>query len=280
MIAGGGIRARERTSARWLRAFVLAVAVCTALFALNVALADVRSDNAWGLGYGIAAALLMLAAFALGLRRRTMRASSKLRLGRSRTWLLVHVYGGLLSLVLVLMHAEFRLPVGVVSGFLYWLSLLVVASGLFGLALQKWIPRMLASGLSTEVLYERIPDLVVNLRERAEAVAAEAPQAVRSLWAEQVAPQLDRPRRRVIYLVDPSGGAEARLADFAHLGRFLEPPERAELDELAGIYRTKLELDAHYTLQSLLRGWHWMHVPASAALMAFLVLHILSFWLW
>lgn len=280
MIVGGGIGYRQRVSARWLRAFGLALALCVSLFAVNVVVSEVRSDNAWGLGYGIGAAVLMVLAMLLGLRRRTMRASSRLRLGRSRTWLLVHVYGGLTAFLLVLMHAEFRLPVGVVSGWLYWLSLGVVASGLFGLALQKWIPKVLSSGLSSEVLYERIPELVVTLRERAERLAATAPPAVRSLYAEKIAPELDRPRRRAIFLVDAGGGVKTRLNEFAHLGRFLDAGERAGLDELAAIYRTKLELDAHHTLQGLLRTWHWLHVPASVALMGFLVLHILSFYLW
>jgi hypothetical protein len=126
-------------------------------------LSEVRPGNVWSLAYGSAAAALLVIAAALGLRRRTMKTSSKLGAGATRIWLAVHVYGSLLFLVLLLMHTGFRVPSGRLTWWLWVLSLWTVLTGVVGRVLQKWLPRLLGSGLATEVLYERIPELVDEL---------------------------------------------------------------------------------------------------------------------
>jgi hypothetical protein len=282
MIVGGGPDYRVRVARRWRRLFVAGTALCLLVFAVNVAVSEVSSGNWWGLSYVIAASVLMLGAMALGARRRTMRTSSRLHLGRSRAWLHFHVYGGLLSLLLVLMHAEFRLPVGVVTTWLFWLSLATISSGLFGLVLQKWIPRALSSGLSTEVLYERIPELVESLKERATQLlsAGSCGDAIQNLYAESIEPEMRQPTWRWVYLFDVSGGVNSRVREFAYVKRFLAADEAPTLDELERLYRGKLEIDAHYTLQWALRTWHWLHVPVSILLFGFLAVHILSVYYW
>ena len=41
-----------------------------------------------------------------------------------------------------------------------------------------------------------------------------------------------------------------------------------------GARRTKLEIDAHYTLQQALRWWLYAHLPASFVLLVFILLHL------
>ena len=78
---------------------------------------------------------------------------------------------------------------------------------------------------------------------------------------------------------DVTGGVQARAKQFRHLRGFLRPEEDEKLDELERLYRAKLELDCHYTLQSALRSWLYAHVPTSILLLAFLALHLFSvFW--
>jgi len=270
-----GTRAERRHVERlWLRAFVVALSVCALMFLLNVLLGKVRSANAWGLSYGVAAALLMLGAALLGVRRRTMRFSSRLGLLSSRTWLLSHVYGGALFLVLVLMHSGFDLPKGTLTWCLWVLSIWTVLSGLFGLLLQKWIPRVLSSGLSVEVLYDRIPELVDNLRERAEKLVATCGEPIQALYSRSVAPVLAGPNRRTIYYVDITGGYRLPKSEFQFLRNLLGEDERLKLGELQTLLETKLEIDAHYTLQSALRWWLRLHLPPSFLLVALLVVHV------
>ena len=48
------------------------------------------------------------------------------------------------------------------------------------------------------------------------------------------------------------------------------------LGELQQLYRAKLELDAHYTLQHVLRGWLVLHVPVSLVLLVLVGLHVFT----
>jgi hypothetical protein len=256
----------------WLAGFAAAAVVCLAAYAINAAVGEVRPGTPWGRSYGALAALLMLAAALLSVRRRTMRWG----LGRAQDWVQLHVYGGALALLLVLLHVGWRGPAG---GFGWWLLALTVwvsASGLLGVALRKWIPRLLSSGLSVEVLYERIPELTAEVRGKAEALAASAPASVQDFYRRRIAAEMARPRVRWIYCVDITGGIQGRLRELAFLRRLLAPEERPLLDDLLALYRVKLEMDAHFTLQKALRFWLYGHVPVSLVLLALVALHIVS----
>jgi hypothetical protein len=273
-ISGGRARLRSRESSLWIGGFIAVTAICLLLFVTNIWLAEIRSGNAWGLVYGTAAATLLLGAAAYGIRRRTMRISTRHGAGRSRTWLYLHPYGGSLFLLLVFMHSGFGLPSGWVTWWLWGLSLWTVASGFIGLALQRWIPKLLASGLSVEVHYDRIPELVDEIRQKAEILIEDCDEAIRGLYERYVAAALDRPTRRFIYFLDITGGIQSKLREFNHLKDFLTREEQDKLEELEQLYRAKLEMDAHFTLQHPLRWWLYAHLPASLLLLAFLAIHL------
>ena len=236
----------------------------------------VRPGGPVGMACGILAALLLLAAALYGARRRTMATSSRWRLGSARTWLRVHLYSGALFLFLLLMHSGFRWPEGLFSWALWLLSLWVVATGFFGLFLQRWIPRVLTSGLSLEAHYDRIPELVEEIRTRAATLATHAEGPLRTLYRQQLAPVLATPMPRMIYFLDVSGGSRTGLRELEYLRSLLPGDEKERLVQLEKLYRSKLELDAHYTLQRALRSWLWLHLPASLALVALVILHILT----
>lgn len=258
----------------WMLAFLGAVILCGLLVAANIWLSELRPDTAWGLGYGIAATVLLVVVALFGARRRFQRLASRFRLGSAALWLRVHFYGGALFLLLVFMHSGFALPRGTLTSWLWGLTLWTTFSGWLGLAIQRWVPRRLASGLSVEVLYERIPELVEGIRERAEALAASACEPIRALYSREVAPALDGPRSRWVYYLDITGGIRSRLRGFDHLRGFLRAEDRPALEELQQLFETKLEIDAHYTLQRPLRWWLVLHVPTSAALLVLVALHI------
>lgn len=257
--------------------FLLAAAAAAAAFGANVYFAEIHPGNRWSLGYGIAAAALLLLAAAYGARRRSMRLASRFRAGGAAGWLELHVWGGTLFLLLMLMHSGFRLPSGAITGWLWGLGWWTVLSGVGGRMLQRWIPHVLASGLTTEVLFERIPDLVEEIRERAAKLAAGSHEAVATLHRD-LAPELAAPRRRWLFFVDITAGRERRGRQFRHLRRVLGGEDRERLDRLEELYRTKLEFDAHYTLQTALRLWLYLHVPGSLLLVGLLAAHLYSVW--
>lgn len=267
---------RRRQAGRWRQGFAAAVLLAAVAYAANLVLAEIDSGNGWGLAYGIAAAALLVLGSVYGLRRRTMARATRHGLGSARSWLLAHLYGGLLFLLFMLMHSGFALPDGLLTWALWLLAWWTVASGLAGLALQRWLPRALGSGLGTEVLYERIPELVAEIRDKAERLAARCSEPVQALYGERVAPTLETAKRRPIYFLDITGGKQAHLKEFDYLAKLLPDVERRKLRRLAELYKTKMQIDAHYTLQGALRWWLWLHVPTSFVLLLLLALHVFA----
>jgi len=266
--------AREARVWRW--GFLAAAGLCAAALLANAVFAEISPGNAWSLAYGVAAAVLLAGTGLYGVRRRAPRGATRRGLGRARAWLWLHVYGGLLFILLVLMHSGFRWPDGALTGWLWGLSAWTVLSGLAGLAGQRWIPRVLTSGLSIEVNYDRIPELVDDIRRQAAATAAASSVAVRELFRKKIAPSLDRPRRRLIYFVDITGGIRSRLRDLDYLAGFLEGDDKQRLQKLERLLRSKLEIDAHTTLQQALRLWLWLHLPPAILLAVLVMVHIFT----
>jgi hypothetical protein len=258
------------------RAFIIAVGLCAIVFLLNAAFFDLRPSNLWGLTYGTLAAVLMVGIALLGLRRRMTRLALKFGLGSGQTWLQFHLYGGALFLLLTFMHTGFRQPHGILTWWLWFLSIWVTASGFLGVVLQKWIPRLLTSGLAVEVVYERIPELIAEIGEKADALIQTATDPVRDFYQKNLALALATLRPRLIYCIDITGGIQSRLRQFEYLRGFLPAAEKEKLNALEAFYKTKLEIDAHYTLQKILRWWLYTHVPLSLALLILLVLHLFA----
>jgi hypothetical protein len=241
-----------------------------------VILAEIRPSNIWGLSYGTAAAILMVGAALLALRRRMTRFALACGLGNARVWLQFHLYGGALFMLLTFMHSGFHQPQGILTWWLWLLSIYVTASGIIGVLLQKWIPKILTSGLAIEVVYERIPELIREISEKANALAQTCTEPIKDFYKNNVALALAAPQPRLIYCLDITGGIQSRLRRFEYVRRLLASDEKEKLNKLEAFYKTKLEIDAHYTLQRLLRWWLFTHVPVSLVLLILLGLHLFA----
>ncbi len=266
----------RRQLSGWPAGFAGAVGLCLLIYGVGASLSTPEPGSRWGMGYGIAATVLLLATALYGVRRRAMRLVSRLGLGSARAWLRCHLYGGLLFLLLMLMHSAFRLPSGALTSWLWALSLWTTVSGLIGLLLQRWIPRVLTSGLTIEANYDRIPQLVGEIAKQAAELAQHSPPALQALYGRTVAPVLERPRRRPQFFVDITGGIGIYLRDFEYLRGFFTAEEEEQVNRMEELLRTKFELDAHYTLQHPLRWWLFLHVPTSILLLILVLIHILT----
>ncbi len=263
---------------RWQLGGLAALVAIAAAMAVNLTLGELTPRGPWGLAYGWAAAALAVASALLGARRRTLGLAARRRLGGSRAWLLFHVWGGSFFLLLMLLHTGFRVPQGQLTLWLWSLSLVTVASGFAGLAIQSWIPRVLSSGLGTEAVYERIPALVEELGKEARELAERSAEPVRDFFDRRLVASFAAPARRWAFLLDITGGIQARLREFDYLRRLLSADDRERLARLEQLFQTKLELDAHFTLQRLLRWWIYAHAPVSLLLLGLLVVHVLAVW--
>jgi hypothetical protein len=225
-----------------------------------------------GLVFGIVASLLFTVELLYPLRRRLLASP----FGSAQRWLQFHIYGGLLAALCVGIHAGFRWPSGTMGWLLELLTLWVTASGLAGVWLQKWIPALMAGGLQVEALFERIPEHLASLQKESETLVAGTSEMFERFYGENVRPALAGIDPSFGYLLDVRSGRDRRLDPFARLSPFLGAEERPRLEDLRAILTEKLELDAQYSLQRILRLWTWIHVPPSALLFGLMLFHIVT----
>jgi hypothetical protein len=223
-----------------------------------------------GLTFGTLASVLFLVDALYPLRRRLLARP----LGTAQHWVQLHIYGGLLACLFVFLHIGFRQPGGQFGWWLLGLTVWSTASGLVGVWLQKWIPILISRNLSVEALYERIPELVARLQEEADRVAEGSSEILARAYSAEIRPQLATVTPSWSFLADIRGGRERRLAPFQHVQQFLDQGERQRFEDLQAILTEKTELDAHYSLQRVLRVWLVIHVPPAMLLLALAAVHI------
>ena len=119
-------RSQERLAASkptglWLSIGLSALVVAT--YGAGKLVWDVSSGSDLSLAFGWAAAALLLAVSALGVRKRALSLASRFRAGRSSLWLSVHLYGGSIFLLLVFLHSDLGLPHGWATTWLWGLSI-------------------------------------------------------------------------------------------------------------------------------------------------------------
>ena len=151
MIIGGKTWPKDR---RWI------IAICVATVATSVAYAsewaaDGRlpgGSSRTGLAAGIVGGLIIGFELLLWPRKRVR----SWRLGSAQSWLRAHVWLGILAVPLVLMHARLLFIGGLLKWALMVLFFLVIASGVWGLVLQQYLPQAMLDHVPAETIYEQI----------------------------------------------------------------------------------------------------------------------------
>lgn len=258
----------------WLKTFTIIFLLFVIAYVVNKWLDEVTPGNFWGLTYGTMATILFAAVGYYGIRRRTMNVSSRLKLGSSNFWLQIHLYGGVLFILLMFLHTTFKLPQSPFNWLLWIFSVWVVFSGIVGVSLQKWIPHLLSSALTIEIRTDRIDELVDELRKRAEKEVASSTPAIRDFYERTIAPHMAKPEVRPGFFWDITGGIQSNIRQMDYLKQFLSEDDEEKLEMIENIYRSKLECDAHYTLQKPLRIWLYAHLPTSLILLTLLIIHL------
>jgi hypothetical protein len=255
---------------RWFRATAV---VCVITLALYVALAwwaPWQPGRFWGLTFGSVAMALFVNAGLYPLRRRLQAWP----LGTVQRWLQLHIYGSIVALVLVLGHMGFRWPTGAMGWWLFGLTVWTTATGLLGVALQKWLPARLSRNLGIEVIYERLPEQVERLHGEANTLMTGASESLRRVYEQDVAPLLAGPRLRWTAVFDLRGNRARTIEPLTRFDQYVEESDRDRLRALTTIVNDKLDLDVHASVQRALRFWLYTHVPPAMLLLALLVVHV------
>jgi hypothetical protein len=235
-----------------------------------------------GLWYAVLGWLMMIFAWLLS----AVRKFPRWRLPPRKWWLKGHIWLGLLSGVFILCHSSFRFG-GTFEQILYAVFGLTLLTGIYGLAVQQFLPGLLARRIASEAPYEQIPHICGVMRRKADVLVnkimgpASVPEAgfeattlhvsrflsttrqLLEFYEQQVRPFLAADFDRDSPLANPLKAE----AIFDKLG---ELSGEGELKELVGQLRELCEerrlLGEQERLHHWLHGWLFLHIPLSVAL--------------
>lgn len=286
----------DHTHRSWLIASLAILGVSALLYGIYRPPASGASMGGTGLGlaFGSLGFAFMIFAALLGARKRV----PVWRIGRAQTWMRGHLWLGLLSLPIVVFHSGFRYGHGL-TAVLMTLLIIVVASGLFGAALQHYMPRMITREVTMETIYEEIGHVRAQLLEEADelinktAVAPEKPAEqsaaagpaenaaiaavavadvaapLRSFYDNELKPFLEKPTARGSALGDAARASSA----FVQLRTLVPAALHTTIDDLENICEEERQLTLQGRLHVWLHGWLLLHIPLSLALILLGVMH-------
>jgi hypothetical protein len=282
----------DATHRKWLIASVIILGVSTFVYIAYAASspAGPTGGSATGLTFGIVGFAFMIFAGLLAARKKV----AIWRLGRAQAWLRGHLWLGLLTLPMIFFHAGFQFG-GVLTKVLMILLITVVASGLFGAALQHYMPRLMTSEVPMETIFEQIDHVREQLVAEADAlvdgicgptqiedvalsgggavaVATAAPAAVlplRDFYTRQLRPFLLHEPLRHLSLSDRTDSSRI----FDGLRTVLPSDAQDVTRKLEEICEEERQLRRQVRMHHWLHGWLLLHVPLSLALLLLGCIH-------
>lgn len=262
-----------------------------------------------GLILGVAGYAMMLFALLLGARKRVR----SLRLGRAYWWCQGHVWLGILSFPIIILHGGFKENFwgGALTQWIMWIFVAVWVSGIVGLVLQQIMPNRLLNNVPMETIYEQVDHIIAQLRTDAERIVkgleekpadaqdptyeefdatpggdvggtatAVAPGRVSAEAQAKLANFYRAQVKPVLEDKIPPGATLARerqaVAAFATLRDTMPAALKKPVDDLAEIVEERRQLAKQKRLHHVLHAWLFVHVPLSYALMVLATVHALK----
>jgi hypothetical protein len=202
-------------------------------------------------------------------------------------WRKLHVFLGYVLIAVFVAHSDFSLPDTCFEWALWAAFVAVALSGIFGvyLAWSLQARRRVDEGIT----YERIPARCAELAQEVHAAVARTDPAaaaialpapaydawIMDLYTVHLRSFFQGPRNFSAHLIG-SRRPLGRLTDeIDNLSRFVDQRGREKLVAIRSLVIEKDHLDFARVYLWLSKGWLFVHVPASYALVVLMVLHVL-----
>jgi hypothetical protein len=263
--------------------------------------AEPPNGGTW-LGYtlGATATIFIAVLTAFGIRKRRYSSTA----GTVQGWLSAHVYLGAALIVIVTLHAGMQFGWNVHT-LAYALTCLVVASGFAGVWLYIRYPEQMSrnrSAQTREQMLAELADLDRLCTRQAAAIGGEFPDVLMSardrtvLGGNAWALLAGKDRSRVLMPSPTSDGShqhrsqpnpsQTRLLDWlgAQLAESTDGERTRQIHELMSLVSARRSLldrlrrDAQ--IRAWLEAWLYLHIPATFALIAALIAHIIVVFLY
>ena len=201
-----------------------------------------------------------------------------LRMGSAKFWLQMHIYVGIFSGALFLVHISWTWPSGIFYQIFSLTYVVVFVSGFVGLWISRSFPKRLTLA-GYETPFEKMPFARAKLREDAEAliltgVDGQTAPVLAEFYTKQLGIFFTKPANLWAHLRGSRGPQVAHTTQFDEVQRYAKKAEIVMLDGLRDLVDQKHMLDFQYSLQLSLRLWLFVHIPLSYSVLVFSVLHI------
>jgi hypothetical protein len=280
-IGGRGLGSTRYLTSRTVQGLLIAT-ISGGLFWLvwiyGTGLRDPRYLDGWLLAVGMGLQLC----FHVAKKTASLSPKSALR------WRKVHILIGYLLIAAFVSHSDFSLPDTAFEWALWVGFVLVTLSGIFGTYLTWSLQTKY--GIDERVGYDRIPALRAEMARDVHAVAAKTDPAATAAIALPVPPydawimdlytthlrDFFRGQRNFAAHVIGSQRPLKRLTDeIDNLSRYVDQRSQEKLAAIKNLVVEKDRLDFARVYLGLTRGWLFVHVPVTYALIVLTVLHVL-----
>jgi len=204
---------------------------------------------------------------------------SMVPLGTAASWLQWHIYLGFLALLVFALHIDWGIPNGTLELILALFFVAAAGSGMLGLYLSRRYARMLTLR-TEEVVLERVPEFIADLRSQAEAVVMESAMktgssSIADFYSSRLSAFFAAPRNMWLHLQGSRRATFELMTDLDVMTRYLDDQELVYASQLRALVERKDRLDYAHALQSVLKAWLFVHIPATYGLILLALLHLL-----
>lgn len=238
-------------------------------------LRDARYLDGWVLAAGMGLQLY----FHLAIKMATLSPKAAMR------WRKIHILAGYLLIAAFLSHSDFSLPDTGFEWALWVCFVLVTLSGIFGTYLSWSLKtkRRIDEGVS----YDRIPSLRADLAQDVhDAVTRTDPAAaaialpglphdawIMDLYTTHLRDFFQGPRNYTSHLIGSQRPLKRLTDEIEGLSRYVDQQGREKLTTIKDLVIEKDRLDFARVYLGLSKGWLFVHVPVTYALIVLTVFH-------
>ncbi len=227
-----------------------------------------------GLTYGTIGLIAILLLMYQGIRKRRYRST----FGTVQDWLSFHVYMGVLTLIIIPLHAGFQFHADI-HGISFYLLVIVVFSGLVGTYLYRSIPDAIRLS-GADLIYGKEIDTQINkFIQKIWTLSKNKSDLFVQVCEEAVHSGLPDKHQgwRLVFCPAPST-ASSRLPELqAHLGQ-IPMEEREDFKQLTLLFGQKMETERRFFLQiqnkNRLEAWLYLHLPLSITMLIAVAIHL------
>ena len=197
---------------------------------------------------------------------------------RSALWLQAHLYVGLVTIVVFLIHTGAALPSGPLETALWILFVFVAGSGVAGILLSRHLAgRLRLQG--ERLIFERIPMFRAQLAAEVEdlvsrSVSETGSSTIAQYYASKLQPHFRGPRNLIAHLLESKAPMQGMCREITSLERYLDADGRRILGEIEARVVVKDNLDYQYALQLVLKAWLFLHIALTYGMLLTALVHV------